>query len=63
MTDEMKEYVIPIHWIRANLREEAYWEKGLCAARSTTTVLRKQETLDALIKHFELIEDNGNVEA
>ncbi len=47
-SEDMAEYVVPVQWIKALQRSEAFWEKGLFANQNSACKLRNRFTLDAL---------------
>lgn len=51
---ELCEYMVPVSWIKAVPREQAYWEKGLFASQHTACRLRNQFTIERLTRHFGL---------
>ena len=53
---ELREYMVPVKWIREVPREQAHWEKGLFASQHTACKLRNQFTLERLAQHFDLDE-------
>lgn len=53
-TDDNAEYVVPVQWIRANPKGEAFWEKGMFANQNSACKLRQEFTLERLSSHFGL---------
>jgi len=51
---ELREYLVPVKWLKAVRREEAFWEKGLFAVQHTACRLRNQFTIERLTRHFGL---------
>ncbi|MGH9043847.1 MAG: hypothetical protein ACRDVP_03245, partial [Acidimicrobiales bacterium] len=54
--DESAEYAVPVEWVVAVPRAEAYWEKGLFANQNTVCKLRSKFTRDRVLDHFGLTE-------
>lgn len=57
VTDDDAEYVVPVEWIEANPKSDAYWEKGMFANQNSACKLRQEFTLARLAQHFDLGED------
>lgn len=53
-SDDMAEWVLPVHWIKTFRRSDAYWETGMFANQNSACRLRQQFTLDRLADHFKL---------
>lgn len=54
VSDENAEYVVPVRWIRAHPKSEAFWEKGMFANQNSACKLRQEFTLERLAAHFDL---------
>lgn len=54
ITEENAEFVVPVRWIVANPKHEAYWEKGMFANQNSACKLRQEFTLERLAQHFDL---------
>jgi len=48
------EYLVRVEWLRANPREEAFWEQGFFANQNTAAKLRDTKTIARLERHFGL---------
>lgn len=53
-SDDRAEYVVPVRWIHAVPKPDAYWEKGMFANQNSACKLRQEFTLDRLVRHFDL---------
>ncbi|WP_413452961.1 endonuclease NucS domain-containing protein [Georgenia phoenicis] len=53
-TEDNAEYVLPVRWIVAHPRSDAYWEKGMFANQNSACKLRQEFTLERLAHHFGL---------
>lgn len=56
-SDEMAEFVVPVHWQVVRPIPEAYREPGMFASQLSACKLRQQFTLDRLAEHFHLDAD------
>ena len=56
ITEDNAEYVVPVRWIVAKPKPEAYWEKGMFANQNSACKLRQEFTLERLAQHFGLDE-------
>ena len=54
VTEDNDEYIVPVRWIDARPRSQAYWEKGMFANENSACRLRQEFTLELLAKHFAL---------
>ncbi|MDO5368456.1 hypothetical protein [Kocuria sp.] len=52
--EEVREFVVPVRWLAVHSRDNAFWEKGMYAARTVVTRLKHPETLEKLGHHFSL---------
>jgi hypothetical protein len=46
------EHFVPVKWIKATTKEQAYYEKGFFSNQNTVCKLRNRFTLDKLTSHF-----------
>lgn len=53
-SDEDAEYAVPVRWLVAVPKAEAYWIKGMFANQNSACKLRQEFTLDRLAEHFAL---------
>lgn len=53
------EFVVPVRWIASRPKSQAYWEKGMFANQNSAGKLRQQYTLDRLVTHFALDDEDG----
>ena len=53
-TDENAEHVVPVRWVVAVPKSQAYWEKGMFANQNSACKLRQEFTLARLAQHFGL---------
>jgi len=58
ITDDNAEYVVPVRWIASLDQRHAYWEKGMFANQNSACRIRQQFTLERLVTHFNLAEDD-----
>ncbi|WP_324651615.1 endonuclease NucS domain-containing protein [Georgenia sp. H159] len=56
VTDDNAEYAVPVRWLVATPKSEAYWEKGMFANQNSACKLRQEFTLERLAHHFQLDE-------
>jgi hypothetical protein len=52
--DAMAEYVVPVRWLVAVPRDQAFWESGLFGNQNTVCKLRNKFTRDRVLEHFGL---------
>ena len=55
-TEDMAEWVVPVRWIDARPKSDAYWEKGMFANQNSACQLRQEFTLERLAQHFHVEE-------
>jgi hypothetical protein len=51
---DLREYIVPVNWLKTLPREEAYREKGMFAKQNTVCRLANAFTLERLVRRFEL---------
>lgn len=54
--EDAAEWVVPVRWIDARPKSDAYWEKGMFANQNSACQLRQEFTLERLAQHFNLDE-------
>ena len=58
--DDASEYLVRVEWIKTLPKSEAFWEKRMYANQNTATRMRNLFTLERLIEHFGLGENEEN---
>jgi len=60
--EELCEYIVPVRWLKTSPREEAYRESGMFGNQNIVCRLTNAFTLDKLITHFGLQEEDIEIE-